>query len=64
MRCDFKNPDSISLAVEDMIENDYMRNILGERAYAYSRDMIWPNVAMNYVNVFYKNLEHKVLING
>ena len=56
MSCDFKDPDSISRAVENMIDYEDIRTGFGERAYSYSRDMIWPNVAMRYVNIFYQNI--------
>jgi hypothetical protein len=50
MSCDFKDPDSISRGVENLIDYEDIRTGFGERAYRYSRDMIWPNVAMRYVN--------------
>jgi glycosyltransferase involved in cell wall biosynthesis/CBS domain-containing protein len=56
MRCDFKDPDSISRAVETLIDYEHVRTGFEERAYRYSRDMIWPNVAMRYVNIFYHNI--------
>jgi len=56
MRCDFKDPDSISRAVENLIDYEHVRTGFEERAYSYSRDMIWPNVAMRYVNIFYHNI--------
>jgi glycosyltransferase involved in cell wall biosynthesis len=56
MSCDFKDPDSISRGVENLIDYEHIRTGFGERAYRYSRDMIWPNVAMRYVNIFYQNI--------
>jgi glycosyltransferase involved in cell wall biosynthesis len=56
MSCDFKDPDSISRAVENLIDYEHIRTGFGVRAYRYSRDMIWPNVAMRYVNIFYQNI--------
>ncbi|MBN2334926.1 CBS domain-containing protein [Candidatus Bathyarchaeota archaeon] len=56
MSCGFKDPDSISRAVGNLMEYEHIRTGFEERAYRYSRDMIWPNVAMRYVNIFYQNI--------
>ena len=52
MRCEFKNHESIAEAVTNLLEFDYVTEQYQRRAYQYSRQMIWPNVAMRYVNLF------------
>lgn len=53
MRCEFKSPGSIADCVEKLVKEDGARRRLEERAYKYSRGMIWPDVARRYVNLFY-----------
>jgi hypothetical protein len=57
MRCDFKDPGSIAESVSNLLQFNDVHDKIERRAYQYSRDMIWPNVAMQYVNLFYKTLE-------
>ncbi len=54
--CEFKDPDSIAESVNTLLKDNQIRQRLGRMAYEYSRAMIWPNVAMSYVNVFYHAL--------
>jgi hypothetical protein len=56
MGCDFRAPGSITESVLTMLRNDDIHKGYEERAYDYSRGMIWPNVAMKYVNLFYETL--------
>jgi len=56
MECAFKDPGSITDCIKTLLQYDDIRRRLEERAYEYSRGMIWPNVAMKYVNLFYKAL--------
>jgi glycosyltransferase involved in cell wall biosynthesis/CBS domain-containing protein len=56
MSCRFKDPESIAECVNNLIRYDQLRNDYEARAYEYSRDMIWPNVAMKYVNLFYETI--------
>jgi len=56
MGCEFKNPSSITDCIKTLLEYDDVHRRLEERAYEYSRGMIWPNVAMKYVNLFYETL--------
>lgn len=56
MECEFKNPSSITDRVKTLLKHPNIHGRLEKRAYEYSRDMIWPNVAMKYVNLFYKTL--------
>ncbi|HXZ90496.1 MAG TPA: CBS domain-containing protein [Candidatus Dormibacteraeota bacterium] len=54
--CDFKNPQSIAESVNMLLKDNQIRQRLSRAAYDYSRAMIWPNVAMSYVNLFYRAL--------
>ena len=56
MGCEFRDPSSIAECVVTLLRHDDIHGKLEDRAYEYSRDMIWPNVAMKYVNLFYKTL--------
>jgi CBS domain-containing protein/glycosyltransferase involved in cell wall biosynthesis len=54
--CEFKDPESIAWAVKAFIGSRELLTLFERRAYEYSRDMIWPNVAMQYVNLFYESI--------
>jgi len=56
MKCNFQDSASITESVNLLLNDDRMRERFGRMAYDYSRSMIWPNVAMSYVNVFYHAL--------
>jgi glycosyltransferase involved in cell wall biosynthesis/CBS domain-containing protein len=56
MRCEFRDPESIANSVINLISFRDIHDKIERRAYQYSREMIWPNVAMRYVNLFYKTL--------
>jgi glycosyltransferase involved in cell wall biosynthesis/CBS domain-containing protein len=58
IRCEFRDPESITDAVTNLLQFDDFHQKLERRAYQYSRDMIWPNVGMKYINLFYKTLGH------
>jgi glycosyltransferase involved in cell wall biosynthesis len=55
-KCEFRDPSSITDKVRTMLQYEDIHRKLEENAYRYSRDMIWPNVAMQYVNLFYETL--------
>jgi glycosyltransferase involved in cell wall biosynthesis/CBS domain-containing protein len=56
LECGFKDPDSIAECVNTLLKDKQIYQRLGRMAYEYSRPMIWPTVAMSYVNVFYHAL--------
>ena len=56
LESEFKDPHSIAECVNSLIKDDKMRASYERKAYEYSRGMIWPTVAMRYINEFYKNL--------
>ena len=53
LRSEFKDPRSIAEALDILINDDQIREKYSRTAYEYSRAMIWPSVAMRYVNAFY-----------
>jgi hypothetical protein len=56
MECEFENPSSITNCIKTLLQQDHVHRRLAEKAYEYSRDMIWPNAAMKYVNLFHEVL--------
>jgi len=56
LKCEFKDPNSISGCVNTLLKDKQIHQRFSRIAYEYSRAMIWPNVAMSYVNVFYHAL--------
>jgi len=57
MRCEFRDPESIADSVINLLQFGDVHDKIERRAYQYSREMIWPNVGMRYVNLFYKTLD-------
>ena len=56
LSCEFRDPASIAVNVNDLINSEEMKDQYEHMAYEYTRDKIWPNVAMKYINEFYKTL--------
>jgi hypothetical protein len=56
LKCQFKDPDSIAECVNTLLEDRQSRQRFRRTAYEYSRAVIWPNVAMKYVNAYYHTL--------
>lgn len=56
LECEFKNSDSIAKSLNALLQDNQIHQRFSRSAYEYSRAMIWPNVAMSYVNVFYHAL--------
>jgi polysaccharide biosynthesis protein PslF len=54
--CEFKDSNSIAEKVNLLLGDHQIRRRFSRMAYEYSRGMIWPNVAMSYVNTFYETL--------
>jgi glycosyltransferase involved in cell wall biosynthesis/CBS domain-containing protein len=57
MRCEFRAPESIADSVINLLQFGNVHDKLERRAYQYSREMIWPNVGMRHINLFYKTLD-------
>jgi glycosyltransferase involved in cell wall biosynthesis len=54
--CNFRDPESITWSVNALLSSKQLHESFKRRAYEYTRDMIWPNVAMRYVNLFYESI--------
>jgi glycosyltransferase involved in cell wall biosynthesis/CBS domain-containing protein len=54
--CKFRDPSSIARNIKDLIDSENLKDHYERQAYQYTRDKIWPNVAMRYINEFYKTL--------
>lgn len=50
----FENPNSFSEAINKILSDKELKKNLEENAYLFSRSMIWPNVATQYLNIFNK----------
>lgn len=50
----FRSPSAYTEALDRIISDDNLKYELGKQAYAYSRAMLWPNVAARHLNVFNK----------
>ncbi len=48
----FRNPDAIADAVIDLLDNEAKRHAMRKRAFVFGREMIWPQVALLYLEVF------------
>jgi hypothetical protein len=47
-----RSSTALAVALDDVLGDDELRARLGRRAYAYSRDMVWPAVGARYRTVF------------
>ncbi len=47
----FRDSDALAEQVIDLLDNDQRRNALREKAYEYTRPMLWPQVARQYLDV-------------
>jgi hypothetical protein len=56
---DFRNPKSFEKAIINLVENPELRKSMEKNSYYYTRPMTWPNVAMNYCDIFNKHLDLK-----
>lgn len=48
----FRDPEAIADAVLYVLNHEDERNAIRKRAYRYGREMIWPNVAHRYMELF------------
>ncbi len=55
----FKDPEAITGALLEILDNPQKKRDMEERIYVYSRKMTWPNVASKYADLFLKSLEEK-----
>jgi len=54
---DFEDSEGISKALLDLIENPQQCNKMRRNAYDFGRQMIWKNVARDYIRIFREALE-------
>ena len=52
MLVQFRDSDSIALAISQIISDTKFKNTLEENAYRFGRHMIWINVAKEYIKLF------------
>jgi glycosyltransferase involved in cell wall biosynthesis len=50
--CKFRNSQSITNSIRQLLENPELKTRMEKRAYEYSRNMTWPQVASSYVSLF------------
>src|SRR5512146_559723 len=56
----FRDPQALSEQVIDLLDNESKRHAMRKRAYLFGRDMIWPEVALRYMNSFERaRTEHR-----
>jgi glycosyltransferase involved in cell wall biosynthesis len=51
MRCDFKDSYSIAICVLKLLKNTTLRKRLEKKAYFYSKDKGWSNIAIRYTDL-------------
>ncbi len=52
MLAEFKNPDAFARAIDKILSNPEMKKEMERLAYAFSRQMTWRNVAIQYLRIF------------
>jgi glycosyltransferase involved in cell wall biosynthesis len=50
--CKFKNPESITNGIRELIENPEKRASIEKLAYEYGQRMTWPIVASKFIDLF------------
>lgn len=50
----FRDPKSLAENIEFLLENPKIKKNLEREAYKYGQKLIWPRVAKNYLNLFYR----------
>jgi glycosyltransferase involved in cell wall biosynthesis len=48
----FKDPDAIARQIIDILDDDITRNAIRKKAYIFTRDAVWKEVAAKYLQVF------------
>lgn len=48
----FKNPDAMAEQIIDLLDNDTTRHMIRKKAYTFTREAIWNEVARKYLEVF------------
>jgi glycosyltransferase involved in cell wall biosynthesis len=47
----FRNPAALAEQINDLLDNETARHAMRIRAYEFTRDMVWDNVAQSYLDV-------------
>ncbi len=55
----FKDSESIANEVIKLLDNELERHNMRKKAYLFSRDMIWKNVARKYIEIFAEVVEKR-----
>ncbi len=56
----FRNSQTLAEQINDLLDNEIERNAIRRRAYQYSRQMVWSQVAQDYMRVFQEVREERV----
>jgi len=48
----FRNPDAIAEQIIDLLDNDVERHAMRKKAYTFSREAVWKEVARKYLQAF------------
>lgn len=56
----FKDPDSMADQIVKLLDNEVERHTMRKKAYLFSRDMIWREVARNYIEIFGEVVEKRL----
>jgi glycosyltransferase involved in cell wall biosynthesis len=48
----FNDPDAIAEQITDLLDNDVERHAMRKKAYVFTRDAVWKEVARKYLQVF------------
>lgn len=49
--CEFRDPDSITQQIKQLLENNNLRREMEKKAYKYSRSFTWPKVGQKCANI-------------
>jgi glycosyltransferase involved in cell wall biosynthesis len=56
----FENPAAIAVTAIQLLDDDAERHLMRERAYLYSRKMVWNQVAQSYMRSFSRARVHRM----
>ncbi len=48
----FRDPDAMAEAVEQLLDDEQERHAIRKRAYLFTRDFVWRQVALSYLDLF------------
>jgi len=56
----FEDPDSIADQIIKLLDNDVKRHTMRKKAYLFSRDMVWKEIARRYIEIFSEVVEKRL----